>query len=104
MRKQTVTVVLCLTLLITALAGTLLVRDGIANPFVPIPGRPTLSAPPPPEPAVINLTAPQNNASYTRNIRINIVITNQSDKYSVYHYLDGQEITEPIKGVSSHCF
>ncbi|MDH5266623.1 MAG: hypothetical protein OEZ18_00570 [Candidatus Bathyarchaeota archaeon] len=90
--KRAFAVAIILALLITALAGILLVRTGLANP-VPWwdPARLYL---PTPNPANIDVQSPQGNTSYKgNNVLLRVSVTNLADIRRIYCYLDGRQIT-----------
>jgi hypothetical protein len=92
-------VVLVVTLLISGLAGTFLVKVGIANPGPYTvgqlsPGGYTVD---PPNPVVIGIGSPGNGTSYQGNsVSLRVTLSKMSaDICSVSCQLDGQQINRP---------
>ena len=97
--KKTVLLAFILMLLALAVAGTLLVRTGLANPvsFWDDPPRFYL---PPPNPANIDVQSPQGNTSYKgNNVILRVSVTNLADIRQIYCYLDGRQITTSLVGL-----
>ena len=100
--RRILTAALLSTLLISGLAGTMLVRTVWANPYInkyPPYYNPYMSKPqkvPPPNPTNVDIQNPQSNASYKgNNVSLWVSVANLSDVYRMYCYLDGREITVP---------
>ena len=92
-KRKILLIALLLTLLVSALAGTLFVELGTAQSFVVV--GPDV---PPPNPAAINILNPQNHTSYRVNsvpLRVSVSVSNLSDIFSILCYLDGRQITKP---------
>jgi hypothetical protein len=97
-RKKLIATLLAM-LLVTALAETLFLRVGIANPLIPhLPGLPRLYVSPP-NPAIIKILEPRNKTSYNGNsVTLRVSVTDLSEIYSLSCLLDEREISIPQTG------
>jgi hypothetical protein len=102
--KRETTVSISLTILTLVLAGLMLIRIGLANPYTSpytvgqlSPIGPYVN---PPNPATISFLAPKNKSSCNGvDVPLRILISNlsdvaqeYSDVYSIFYYLDGRQV------------